>query len=62
VAPGHQRVLIGARDGHWRAIIDEPHRILNGYVVSPDGSQLAIVALLTTSTWSFLPFTPPSPS
>ncbi|HEU4729347.1 MAG TPA: protein kinase [Kofleriaceae bacterium] len=55
-APGHQRMLIGTRDGHWRLLIDEPHRILNGDVLSPDGSQIAVVALLTTSTWSFLPF------
>jgi dipeptidyl aminopeptidase/acylaminoacyl peptidase len=55
-APGHQRMLIGTRDGQWRLLIDEPHRILNGDVVSPDGSQIAVVALLTTSTWSFLPF------
>jgi hypothetical protein len=61
VAPGHQRLLLGTRDGHWRPIIDEPHRVLNGYVASPDGSQLAIVALLTTSTWSFLPLPPPRP-
>ncbi|HET7506134.1 MAG TPA: protein kinase [Kofleriaceae bacterium] len=61
-APGHQRMLIGTRDGHWRLLIDEPHRILNGNVVSPDGSQIAVVALLTTSSWSFLPIlSPPAP-
>ena len=58
-APGHQRILVRASDGHWRMIIDEPHRVLNGYVVSPDGSQVAIVALLPASTWSYLPFTVP---
>ena len=58
VAPGHQRMVLGTRDGRWRTIIDEPHRVLNGRVVSPDGSQIAIVALLTTSTWSFLPVVP----
>jgi len=58
-APGHQRMLVRASDGPWRMIIDEPHRVLNGYVVSPDGSQVAIVALLPASTWSYLPFTVP---
>jgi serine/threonine protein kinase/WD40 repeat protein len=51
---GHRRMLVW-RDATWRTIIDEPHRVLNGFVVSPDGAQVAIVALLTTSTWSFLP-------
>ena len=59
VAPGHQRMVIGTRDGQWRTLIDEPHRMLNGRVVSPDGSQVAVVTLLTTSTWSFLPLAPP---
>jgi len=58
-APGHQRMLVRANGGDWRQIIDEPHRILNGYVVSPDGAQVAIVALLPASTWSYLPFTSP---
>jgi WD40 repeat protein len=53
---GHRRMLV-RHDGAWRTIIDEPHRTLNGFVVSPDGTQVAIVALLTTSTWSFLPIT-----
>jgi serine/threonine protein kinase len=59
VAPGHQRLVIGTRDGRWRTLVDEPHRVLNGRVASPDGSQVAVVALLTTSTWSFLPAAPP---
>jgi predicted Ser/Thr protein kinase len=54
--PGHQRMLIRAHDGQWRTIIEDPHRNLNGYAVSPDGSQVAIVALLSASTWSYLPF------
>jgi len=58
-APGHQRVLVWTRNGGWRTIIDEPHRLLNGYVASPDGSQIAFVSLLTASTWSYLPFTSP---
>ncbi len=58
-APGHERMLVRANDGHWRMIIDEPNRILNGYVVSPDGAQVAVVALLPASTWSYLPFTSP---
>jgi hypothetical protein len=49
--------MLVRHDGAWRTIIDEPHRTLNGFVVSPDGTQVAIVALLTTSTWSFLPIT-----
>jgi WD40 repeat protein len=58
-APGHHRLLVGTLDGHWRTIIDEPHRSLNGYAVSPDGSRIAVVALLPGSTWSYLPFTSP---
>jgi serine/threonine protein kinase len=57
--PDHHQMLIGTRDGHWRTIIDEPHRTLNGYTVSPDGSRIAVIALLPASTWSYLPFTSP---
>jgi predicted Ser/Thr protein kinase len=58
-APGHQRMLVRANGEDWHMVIDEPHRVLNGYAVSPDGSQMAIVALLPASTWSYLPFTAP---
>jgi hypothetical protein len=44
-------------DGAWRTVSDDPHRTLNGFAVSPNGSELAVVALLTTSTWSYLPIT-----
>jgi hypothetical protein len=57
--PNLHRMLVGTRDGHWRTIIDEPHRLLNGYTVSPDGSQIALIALLPASTWSYLPFASP---
>jgi hypothetical protein len=57
--PGHQRMLVRGSDGRWRTIIDEPHRILNGYAVSPDGAQVAVVALIPASTWCYLPFTSP---
>ncbi|HEY0190106.1 MAG TPA: hypothetical protein VGC42_03235, partial [Kofleriaceae bacterium] len=49
-----RRMLVHARD-QWRTIVDEPRRTLNGYVVSPDGHQVAMVAVFTTSTWSLLP-------
>jgi serine/threonine protein kinase len=58
-APGHYRILVGTRNGRWRTIIDEPHHVPNGYVVSPDGSQVAVVAMLPASTWSYLPFLSP---
>ena len=51
----NRRRLLLRADDQWRTIIDEPRRRLNGYVVSPDGAQVAIVALFTTSTWSLLP-------
>ncbi|HET9627238.1 MAG TPA: protein kinase [Kofleriaceae bacterium] len=41
----------------WRTVVDDPHRQANGVTMSLDGAQLAIVALLTTSTWSYLPIT-----
>jgi hypothetical protein len=53
---GRRRMLLWT-DGRWRTLIDEPHRQFNGWVMSPDGSQIALVALLKTSTWSFLPIT-----
>lgn len=58
-APGHQRMMVRSHDGQWRTIIDEPHHILNGYVTSPDGTRMAIIALLPASTWSYLPFSSP---
>jgi hypothetical protein len=53
---GPLRILLW-HDGTWRTVSDDPHRTLNGFAVSPNGSQLSIVALLTTSTWSYLPIT-----
>jgi WD40 repeat protein/predicted Ser/Thr protein kinase len=58
-SPGHHRMLVRSRDGHWRTIIDEPHRSLNGYAVSPDGSRVAFITHLSASTWSYLPFNSP---
>jgi WD40 repeat protein len=55
-SPGHHRMMMRSRDGRWRTIIDEPHRSLNGYAISPDGSQVAFIALLSASTWLYLPF------
>jgi len=59
VEPARARVLIVSRDGHWRAAIDDAHHRLNGALLSPDGKQLAIVALRTQVTWSLLPFAAP---
>jgi tRNA A-37 threonylcarbamoyl transferase component Bud32 len=57
--PGHERVLIATRDGHWRAIIDEPDRSINSAVLSPDGRKLGLVAVRIERLWSYLPFASP---
>jgi predicted Ser/Thr protein kinase len=58
-SPGHQRLMVKTRDAGWRIVIDEPHRLINGYTASADGSRVALVALLPASTWSYLPFATP---
>jgi Protein kinase domain len=53
---GHERLLQIRRDGTWRVLADDPTRALSSADVSPDGQRVAVTAIVSETTWEFLPF------
>jgi hypothetical protein len=56
--PSRWLLVIVDRDGRWRTVATSDTRNLSNPLPSPDGSQIAVIGTISTTTWSYYPILP----